>query len=330
MARIRSIKPEFWTAEQVMELSRDARLLFVGLWNFCDDAGIHPAKEKTLKAEVFPSDDLIAADIRRLIDECISQGLVLEYEIDGERYWQVTGWHHQKIDQPTFKYPTPDGTIPAGAAKRRSEKSKESMTARKNSTNTRRTFDEHSTNTSRTFDECSPPESSRVESSRQERSKPPTSSVVANHGEGLREEAPPAALPAPDATRKGLVCRLLRQAGVSDAAPHHLTDANWSQILEKRSDEEIVEFARSKLESRSGQRTGLKYLAPGLLEDPQPISGPPGARGSPRMSARDAGRLAAARSIFGSEIEANHGSNGSTIIDVTPAASQALGAKNLR
>jgi len=34
MARIRTIKPEFWTAEQVMELSRDARLLFIGMWNF--------------------------------------------------------------------------------------------------------------------------------------------------------------------------------------------------------------------------------------------------------------------------------------------------------
>lgn len=41
MARIRTIKPEFWTAEQVMELSRDARLLFIGMWNFCDDAGVH-------------------------------------------------------------------------------------------------------------------------------------------------------------------------------------------------------------------------------------------------------------------------------------------------
>lgn len=327
MARIRSIKPEFWTAEQVMELSRDARLLFIGLWNFCDDAGIHPAKVKTLKAEVFPSDDLTAADVRRLIDECISMGLVIEYEIEDETYWQVTGWHHQKIDQPTFKHPTPDGTIPAGAAKRRSEKSKESKGGQKNSTNTSRTFAEHSPNTSRTFAECSPPEWSGVE---RKGVNLPTSSVVANPVEGLREEAAPAALPTPDSTRKGLICRLLRQAGVSDAAPHHLTDENWSQILGKRTDEEIVEFARAKLETRPGQRTGLKYLAPGLLEDPQPLSGPPGARASPRMSARDAGRLAAARSIFGSEIEANHGSNGSTIIDVTPAATQALGAKNLR
>lgn len=158
MARIRSVKPEFWTAEQVMELSRDARLAFIGLWNFCDDAGIHPASEKTLKAELFPGDDLTSADVRRMIDELLANGLLTEYEIEGKGYWQVTGWHHQKIDQPTFKHPTPDGRVPEGAAKRRAEKAKESTAAPENSPNTSRTFAECSPNTSGVFAECSPPE----------------------------------------------------------------------------------------------------------------------------------------------------------------------------
>ena len=158
MARIRSIKPEFWTAEQVMELTRDARLLFVGLWNFCDDAGIHPAKVKTLKAEVFPSDDLTSADVRRMLDECITQGLVIEYEVEGEIYWQVTGWHHQKIDRPSFKHPKPCGNVPDGAAKRRSENLKESIARFENSTNDHRAIDEYSTNDHRAIDERSPPE----------------------------------------------------------------------------------------------------------------------------------------------------------------------------
>ena len=42
MARIRTIKPEFWTSEQVVDCSPTARLLFIGLWNFCDDGGVHP------------------------------------------------------------------------------------------------------------------------------------------------------------------------------------------------------------------------------------------------------------------------------------------------
>lgn len=170
----------------------------------------------------------------------------------------------------------------------------------------------------------------------------PTSSVVANPVEGERKEASPAALPAEpllppppaiadhEPTRKGIVCRLLRQAGVSDAAPHHLTDDTWAQILAKRTDEEIIGFAAAKLESRQGQRTGLKYLAPGLLEDPSPITGPPGARASPRMRAVDAGRLSAARAIFGTDLESGQRHDNSRTIDITPASGRALGTKDIR
>lgn len=118
MARIRSIKPEFWTSEQVMELSPVARLAFVGMWNFCDDGGNHPASVKTLKAEVFPADDLPVSSIDEMVQEMIAAGLLVEYEAQAKRWWHVTGWHHQRIDQPTYKYPGPDGHIPAGAPKR--------------------------------------------------------------------------------------------------------------------------------------------------------------------------------------------------------------------
>jgi hypothetical protein len=32
MARIRSIKPEFFTSISIADLSRDARLMFIGMW----------------------------------------------------------------------------------------------------------------------------------------------------------------------------------------------------------------------------------------------------------------------------------------------------------
>lgn len=111
MARIRTIKPEFWTSEQVMNCSRDARLLFIGLWNFCDDGGNHPASAKTLKAEVFPGDDkLETADVMTWVDELIEQDLVSEYEVEGREFWHVTGWHHQRIDQPTLRHPSSGDT----------------------------------------------------------------------------------------------------------------------------------------------------------------------------------------------------------------------------
>jgi len=86
---------------QIADVSPTCRLLFVGMWLFCDDAGIHPASPRQLKMEVFPGDDISASDVRQMIDDLIRVGLIVEYDVtDGTqvaKYWQVTGWHHQKI-----------------------------------------------------------------------------------------------------------------------------------------------------------------------------------------------------------------------------------------
>ena len=107
MARIRTIKPEFWTSEQVVECSPTARLLFIGLWNFCDDAGNHPASAKTIKMQIFPGDDIPLSSIDGLLQELVNNGLLARYESEGRQYFHVTGWHHQKIEKPSFKYPKP-------------------------------------------------------------------------------------------------------------------------------------------------------------------------------------------------------------------------------
>ena len=107
MSRIRTIKPEFWSDEKVMKCSHMARLAFIGLWNFCDDGGNHPASLATLKAEVFPSDSCSEKDMQSCVDELSLHGLLLLYEADSKTYWHVTGWHHQKIQKPNYRFPTP-------------------------------------------------------------------------------------------------------------------------------------------------------------------------------------------------------------------------------
>lgn len=124
-----------------MECSPIARLLFIGLWNFCDDGGNHPARSKTLKAEVFPGDEIGSDDVQALVDELIKQRLIAEYEAENKRYWHVTGWHHQKIDKPTYRHPKPQSSVALG---------------------------EDSARTPRAVAESSPPEWSGVESSRED------------------------------------------------------------------------------------------------------------------------------------------------------------------
>jgi len=105
MARIRTVKPEFWTSEQVAECSTITRLLFIGMWNFCDDGGNHPASLKSLKMQIFPSDDIQVSEIDSMVKELINHGLIVQYTVNNKDYWHVLGWHHQKIDKPNIKHP---------------------------------------------------------------------------------------------------------------------------------------------------------------------------------------------------------------------------------
>lgn len=101
MARIRTIKPDFWTSEQVMDCKPLTRLLFIGLWNFADDYGRALVAPRTIKAQVMPGDDVSGDDVQTMLNELNSFGLISFYSADGKEYFEITGWKHQKIDNPS-------------------------------------------------------------------------------------------------------------------------------------------------------------------------------------------------------------------------------------
>jgi hypothetical protein len=112
MARIRTIKPEFWTSEQVMNCEMTSRLLFIGLWNFADDRGRMTLSLKKIKAQVFPSDDVDSDFIQRLIQDLTDNDLITLYDVDNVEYIQINGWKHQRIDKPQrSRYPDIHGII---------------------------------------------------------------------------------------------------------------------------------------------------------------------------------------------------------------------------
>ena len=293
MARIRTVKPEFWTSEQIMECSPLARLLFIGLWNFCDDRGVHPVAYKTLKAEVFPADDILSSDVERMVGELVSIGLLGVFEAEGRQWWYVTGWRHQIINRPSkSRYPEPPRCAPLPSAAGHGADSDDEIMdefpiSDQDSVIAHRGLMDDSMSPHCTLTDGvgvgvgvggKPKPLSVVERSGQPPPLPPTTT---------EQRAP---------TRQGHVCGLLRKAGMADAAPHYLTDETWMAIFSKRSDEEIVELAKEKMAGRPGQRTGLKYIAPALLEDPPQIVMLPGARASPingRRQASSSGRQAA-------------------------------------
>ncbi len=76
MARIRTVKPEFFTSEDIVALSPLSRLLYIALWCEADREGRLVWKPRTMKLRYFPADD---CDIEAMCAEIVAQGLVKPY-----------------------------------------------------------------------------------------------------------------------------------------------------------------------------------------------------------------------------------------------------------
>lgn len=109
MPRIRTIKPEFFSSPDVEGMSPWARLLYIAMWNFADDAGRGSALPRELAGFAFPRDNFDSADIRRVLGEVRRGFGVTFYKVNGRPYYCIPTWSkHQKIDKrSTPKYPAP-------------------------------------------------------------------------------------------------------------------------------------------------------------------------------------------------------------------------------
>lgn len=108
MARIRTVKPEFWTNEKVLSINPLTRLLFIGMWNFADDYGRMDFSPISIKAKVFPNDPIAPDDVRDMLHELSRADLLMIYSAKAKEYIEITGWDHQRIDKrQASKIPAP-------------------------------------------------------------------------------------------------------------------------------------------------------------------------------------------------------------------------------
>jgi hypothetical protein len=98
MARIRSVKPELWLDRKLARLvSRDARLLYIGLWNYSDEHCRLHGDPAVVKGQVFPYDDDV--DVAALLDELVVSGRVRRYEVDDDPYLYLPKLaKHQRLE----------------------------------------------------------------------------------------------------------------------------------------------------------------------------------------------------------------------------------------
>jgi hypothetical protein len=103
VARIRTIKPEFWGSPKTAQVSRDARLLFLGLLNESDDEGRQLGSAKRIAGAVFPNDSDVS---EKMVDGWLAElervGSISRYSVSGVSYVLICGFvEHQKMSHPT-------------------------------------------------------------------------------------------------------------------------------------------------------------------------------------------------------------------------------------
>lgn len=100
MARIRSIKPEFWEDEKIGSLPIPCRLFYIGLWNLADDQGVFRANSSILKSRIFPYDEnLRVSEISKWLDALVKAQMIIPISYKNESYYIIRTFRdHQKFD----------------------------------------------------------------------------------------------------------------------------------------------------------------------------------------------------------------------------------------
>jgi hypothetical protein len=117
MARIRTIKPEFWDDEKLAREPREARLLFIGLLTFSDDYGIVKGNPEWLQGRIFPFDqDLTKIKFQKLLKGLADHNFIIPFDSNGENFYFIKNFlKHQKINRPSLtRNPAPPDSINTG------------------------------------------------------------------------------------------------------------------------------------------------------------------------------------------------------------------------
>lgn len=107
MARLRTLKPDYYLDEGLSEVSLEAHFLLSGLWTIADRAGRLEDRPRRIKVQVFPYREV---DVDKALGELAAAGYVVRYEAEGKRLLQVTDWERDQrphVREPESCLPPP-------------------------------------------------------------------------------------------------------------------------------------------------------------------------------------------------------------------------------
>lgn len=116
MARIRTIKPEFWSSPGIETLEYRWRLLYIAMWQLADDWGRGAFIPRELLGFAFPMDEeMTSAEISAGCREISGVFGTVFYTVGKRHYFSIPSWEkHQRIDKraKASKFPAPEDGEP--------------------------------------------------------------------------------------------------------------------------------------------------------------------------------------------------------------------------
>lgn len=113
MARIRTIKPEFFRHEELQDLQIKhpdiyPMIVFPALWGHCDKHGVFEWKPRQLQLDIIPF--IWEASVKKLVDSMmllVTHGFIKTYQHDGKVYGYIpTFVDHQRINGKEAQVPS--------------------------------------------------------------------------------------------------------------------------------------------------------------------------------------------------------------------------------
>jgi hypothetical protein len=103
VARIRTIKPKFWDDKKISKITRDARLTFIGMWNFSDDLGVIIADPIWIKSKIFPYEQIQLQQFEKWLSELSQNGFISLFSHKKEEFYYLPNLtKHQVINKPNY------------------------------------------------------------------------------------------------------------------------------------------------------------------------------------------------------------------------------------
>jgi hypothetical protein len=100
--KIRTIKPQFWEAEDLNQCEHGLRLFYIGLWCESDDVGVFPWKPGILASHIFPGQPEITPDkVTEWLKKLTDLGCITQYDNSKKQsFGKVNSWTtHQFLNR---------------------------------------------------------------------------------------------------------------------------------------------------------------------------------------------------------------------------------------